>query len=351
MKGADTKPFFDKAKATVDITTYCSRQPHLHLEPDCGVAYIDDDGVLTIQSKSIGVHLHHAMICPGIGVEPEKLRLIQNPAGGTFGYKFSPTMEALLGVAALATGKPVSLVYNQYQNITYTGKRSPGNVNIRLACDKKGKLTAMETDWWIDHGPYSEFGDLLTIRQAQFIGAGYHLENIRGHGRTVATNHAWGSAFRAYGSPQSFLASEIAMDMLAEKMGEDPFEFRYKNLYNENSTTPTGQKPDVLVLSKLFDMLRPKYLEAKKHCAELSTAREEARRRHFDWHLWLRPRRPRQFGSAHRNDADGRDRLQLVGRSRPGRRSRRADHGARGVARRRVQTRADQVGDERHQAA
>ena len=153
VKGADTKPFFDKAKATVDITTYCSRQPHLHLEPDCGVAYVDDDGVLTIQSKSIGVHLHHAMICPGIGVAPEKLRLIQNPAGGTFGYKFSPTMEALLGVAALATGRPVSLVYTQYQNITYTGKRSPGNVNIRLACDDKGKLTAMETDWWIDQGP------------------------------------------------------------------------------------------------------------------------------------------------------------------------------------------------------
>jgi aldehyde oxidoreductase len=271
VKGADTKPLFDKAKATVDITTYCSRQPHLHLEPDCGVAYIDDDGVLTIQSKSIGVHLHHAMICPGIGVAPEKLRLIQNPTGGTFGYKFSPTMEALLGVAALATGRPVSLVYNQFQNITYTGKRSPGNVNIRLACDANGKLTAMETDWWIDHGPYSEFGDLLTIRQAQFVGAGYHLENIRGHGRTVATNHAWGSAFRAYGSPQSFLASEIAIDMLAEEMGEDPFEFRYKNLYNEHSTTPTGQKPDVLVLSKLFDMIRPNYKEAKKRCAELST--------------------------------------------------------------------------------
>ncbi len=271
VKGADTKPLMASAKEVVDITTYCSRQPHLTIEPDCGVAYIDDDGVLTIQSKSIGVHLHHAMICPGLGVEPAKLRLIQNPTGGTFGYKFSPTMEALLGVAALATGKPVSLVYNQYQNITYTGKRSPGNVNIKLACDEKGKLTAMETDWWIDHGPYSEFGDLLTVRQAQFIGAGYHLENIRGKGRTIATNHAWGSAFRAYGSPQSFLASEIAIDMLAEKMGEDPFEFRYKNLYNENSTTPTGQKPDVLVMHKLFDMIRPKYLEAKKRCKELST--------------------------------------------------------------------------------
>ncbi|WP_319495745.1 molybdopterin-dependent aldehyde oxidoreductase [uncultured Cohaesibacter sp.] len=271
VKGADTKPLLASASQLVDITTYCSRQPHLHLEPDCGEAYVDEDGVLTILSKSIGVHLHHAMICPGLGLEPDKLRLIQNPTGGTFGYKFSPTMEALLGVAALATGKPVSLVYDQYQNITYTGKRSPVNINIKLGCNADGKLTAMETDWWLDHGPYSEFGDLVTLRQAQFTGAGYHLENIRGKGLTVATNHAWGSAFRGYGSPQAFLASETAMDILAEKMGEDPFEFRYKNLYNENSTTPTGQKPEVLVLPQLFDMLRPKYQEAKKRCAELST--------------------------------------------------------------------------------
>ncbi len=278
VKGADTKPLMSSAAALVDITTYCSRQPHLHLEPDCGEAFVDDDGVLTILSKSIGVHLHHAMICPGLGIPPDKLRLIQNPTGGTFGYKFSPTMEALLGVAALVTKKPVSLIYDQYQNITYTGKRSPANINIRLACDKNGKLTAMETDWWLDHGPYSEFGDLVTLRQAQFTGAGYHLENIRGKGRTVATNHAWGSAFRAYGSPQSFLASEIAIDMLAEKMGEDPFEFRYKNLYNETSTTPTGQKPEVLVLPQLFDMLRPKYQEAKKRCADFNAANSDKKR-------------------------------------------------------------------------
>src|SRR5690606_26790217 len=114
---------------------------------------------------------------------------------------------------------------------TYTGKRSPGFVKIRLAADKTGKLLGMETDWIIDHGPYSEFGDLLTQRLAQYIGAGYDIPNIRGKGRTVCTNHAWGAPFRAYGSPQSFLASEIAMDILAEKLGLDPFELRYKNIY------------------------------------------------------------------------------------------------------------------------
>jgi aldehyde oxidoreductase len=271
VKGEDTKPLMAKAAYTAEIETYCSRQPHLHIEPDCGCAYFEDNGRLTIQSKSIGLHLHHAMIAPGLGIEPEKLRLIQNGAGGTFGYKFSPTMEALLGVACMATGRPVSLVYDQYQNITYTGKRSPGNVKCKLGADKTGKLIAMESDWWIDHGPYSEFGDLLTVRQAQFIGAGYNIANIRGLGKTVCTNHAWGSAFRAYGSPQSFLASEMAIDMLAEKMGIDPFEFRYRNIYRSPATTPTGQTPDVYCLEGLFDKLRPKYEEAKKRCKQLST--------------------------------------------------------------------------------
>jgi aldehyde oxidoreductase len=271
-KGADTKSFMQGAAATAEVETYCSRQPHLHLEPDCGSAHFEEDGTLVIQSKSIGLHLHHAMIAPGLGVDPAKLRLVQNGAGGTFGYKFSPTMEALLGAAAMATGRPVSLKYDMFQNITYTGKRSPGNVWCKLAADKSGKITAMETDWWIDHGPYSEFGDLLTVRQAQFTGAGYDIANIRGKGKTVCTNHAWGSAFRAYGSPQAFLASEQAVDMLAEKLGMDPFDFRVKNIYRSPATTPTGQTPDVYCLEGLFQKLRPKYDEAKKRCKQLSTA-------------------------------------------------------------------------------
>jgi aldehyde oxidoreductase len=101
-----------------------------------------------------------------------------------------------LGVACLATGRPLSLVYSQFQNITYTGKRSPGNAKIKLGADEAGKLVAMETDWWIDHGPYLEFGDLLTVRPGQFTGAGYGINNIRGKGRTVCTNRAWDSPFR-----------------------------------------------------------------------------------------------------------------------------------------------------------
>ena len=272
IKGPDFD--FDSAPNVVEIESYCSRQPHLHLEPDCGYAYIDEDGMVTVHSKSIGIHLHMPMIADGIGVPMEKLRIVQNHAGGTFGYKFSPTNEAILGAAAKIIGKPVSLVFNQFQNITYTGKRSPGFMNIKLAADEKGKLLGLWGNNYIDHGPYSEFGDLLTHRLSQFVGAGYHIPTIRNKSTTVFTNHAWGSAFRAYGSPQSFMGSEIAIDVLAAKMGVDPFDIRELNCYKESeaSTIPTGYAPDVYCLEEMYKMARPLYEAGKKRVAEKNAA-------------------------------------------------------------------------------
>lgn len=274
IKGPDMD--FDGAPNVVEIESYCSRQPHLHLEPDCGYAYIDEDGMLTIHSKSIGLHLHMPMIADGIGVPLEKLRLVQNHTGGTFGYKFSPTNEAILGVAALVCQRPVSLVFNMYQNITYTGKRSPAFMHIKLAADENGKLLGLWGDNYIDHGPYSEFGDLLTHRLSQFTGAGYHIPTIRNKSQTVFTNHAWGSAFRGYGSPQSFMGSEIAIDVLAAKMGMDPFDIRELNCYkeSEHSTIPTGYEPDVYCLEEMYKVARPLYEAGKKRVAEKNAASE-----------------------------------------------------------------------------
>ncbi len=270
-KGPDTKPVMDSAPFVASASYYLQRQPHLTIESDMGFAYYDENGVLTIHSKSIGLYLHLYMIAPGLGVEPDKLRLVQNPAGGTFGYKFSPTMEALLGAAAIATGRPVYLEYDYQQYMQYTGKRSPFFVDLKMAADKDGKIVAMESDWSVDHGPYSEFGDLLTLRGAQYIGAGYNIPSIRGMGRTVATNHVWGAAFRAYGSPQSFFASESLVDELAEKVGMDPLEFRYINAYRAGSTTPTGQDPEVYSLPEMLDKLRPLYKAAKAKAEKEST--------------------------------------------------------------------------------
>ena len=63
------------------------------------------------------------------------------------------------------------------------------------------------------------------------------------------------------------------MDVLAEKMGIDPFELRYKNIYREGTgcTTPTGQVPEVFCLEEMFEKARPVYYEAKERLAKMNT--------------------------------------------------------------------------------
>lgn len=273
LKGDDPSPIFGRDDVTVVSGEFhTSRQPHMPIEPDVGFAYQGEDGLLHIHSKSIAVHLHAFMIAEGLGLPPDKIAMISNPMGGTFGYKLSPTMEALLGVAVLATGRPAFLRYNYFQQMTYTGKRSPFHVKARLAADKNtGRLLALDHDYSVDHGPYCEFGDGLTGRGIQFIGAGYDIPSIRGLGRTVATNHCWGAAFRGFGGPQAFFAGESLVDEMALALGMDPLEFRYINCYRPGATTPTGQEPDVYCLPRMLDALRPRYQTAKQRASKAST--------------------------------------------------------------------------------
>ncbi len=270
-KGAETGGIMAGAAHVAEDSFYVQRQPHLPMEPDVGFAYLDDDGRVTIQSKSISLYTQALMIKEGLGLEADRLRMIQNPMGGSFGYKLSPTMEAILAAAVLATGKPCALRYDYFQQITYTGKRSPVYCDLKMAADAQGKLQAMEWDFLMDHGAYSEFGDLLVIKICRNIGACYDIPNIRGLGRSTFTNHAFGSAFRGYGSPQAEFASEVLMDELAEKVGMDPLEFRYLNVYRPGSTTPTGDELDVHPLPELLDMMRPKYHDAVERARREST--------------------------------------------------------------------------------
>ncbi len=260
------------APNVVEGNYYCQRQPHLSIEPDVGFAYTDENGVVTIHSKSIALFIHHFMICAGLGLPPEKLRLIMNPQGGNFGYKLSPTLEALCAVATIATGRPCFLAYSYYQHITYTGKRSPAFYNAKAAADKDGKLVALEFDALVDHGPYSEFGDDLTTKVTRYMGGGYYLPTIKGVGRVTFTNHAFGSAFRAFGAPQAEFAFNVLADQLAEKCGMDPYDFMNKNILHPGDTVATGEQPDVYPLPKLMEMMKPEYEAAKKRCKELSTA-------------------------------------------------------------------------------
>jgi aldehyde oxidoreductase len=259
------------AAHVVEGDFYTQRQPHMTIEPDVGFAYIDSDGVVTVQSKSIALYMAHLQICEGLGLPAEKLRLIQNPQGGNFGYKIGPTLEALCAVATMASGHPCYLEYSYHQHMVYTGKRAPCYSHMKVAADKDGKLVAMDFDLIMDHGAYSEFADELLTKACRYSGGGFFLPALRGHGRTTFTNHTWVSAFRAYGGPQGAFSTNLMMDELAEKCGLDTWEFMNRNVLRDGDTLGTGEVQDVYPLPQLMQMIKPTYEEAVVRCQKLST--------------------------------------------------------------------------------
>ncbi len=271
-KGQKARDIIDKMPYVIEDVFYLQRQPHMVLENDVGFGYWDDDGNLAIQSKHIAIYKGVAFMARGVGIQPSKIRLIQNNAGASFGYKLGITNEALIAAAVIATGKPVFCRYDTRHHITYTPKRAPALMKVAISADGDGVITAMEHTSWVDHGPYSEFAPGLVTKTSHYMGALYGIENIDGRGYAVYTNQKWNTAFRAWGAPQVHTAQEIAVDMLAEKVGMDPLEFRYLNAIRPGKTFPHGHAPEVFPLPKMVDILRPKYKAALEKAKNESTA-------------------------------------------------------------------------------
>ncbi|HWQ76402.1 MAG TPA: molybdopterin cofactor-binding domain-containing protein [Syntrophomonas sp.] len=263
LKGEDTRDVLDKSDYVVEGSFYSTSQPHLVIEPDCTQAYIDEEGNVCIHNKTLATVFPLITLAPGLGLPDGKIRVIENPTGASFGYSISPASSALAAACTLAVNAPVTLTMSYAEHQAFTGKRSAHYSNARLGCDKEGKITGFEFDFAYDHGAYTEMCDILVSKAIRFAGFSYNIPNIRALARGGSSNQTYGTAYRSYGNSQAYTMSETIVDMLAEKAGIDPFEFRYKNIarpgdLNINST-PFKEYP----FPTLMDKLRPLYEKAK----------------------------------------------------------------------------------------
>jgi len=272
FKGEDTRIALESAEHIVEGSFYSSREPHLPIEPDVVQGYIDDDGILTIHCKSLALHVTKNTIAAGLGWPAENIRVIENPTGASFGYSISSVCTALIGAATIALeGRPVSLSLNYEEFMHISGKRAPSFSNGRMGCDADGKLVGVEYEIAYDKGAYSMTASALVQKGCRYYGAPYTWPNVMGLAKMVFSNHAYSTSYRGFGSPQCYTGSEQMIDMLAEKAGIDPWEFRYKNVYRPGDTTHNGATLSVYPMAGLLEMAKPKYDELVARAKKNST--------------------------------------------------------------------------------
>ena len=262
MRGEDPREVFAKAPHVVEHGYHSACQPHLVIEPDCALAYTDEEGRITVHTKSLFVWFATILTAEGLGVAPTDLREIENHTGASFGYSLSPATYAVMAACHMATGQPCSMVLTYPEHNRWTGKRSASYTNLKMAADENGKILAEEFVICYDKGAHIETSDVVS-KGRRYMGAPYYIPSVAGIAEISYTNNAFCTAFRGFGSPQVYTASEQMIDELAEECGIDPLEFRYINVFREGDTNINGQAYTVYPMAGLIDIMRPYYLEKK----------------------------------------------------------------------------------------
>ena len=270
-KGEDTAEIFEKADCVAEGSFHSQHEPHLPIEPDVVQGYIGADGMLTIQCKAQAITEARESVSMACGIPMEELRVIMNPVGGSFGYSVSANTYGLVATAVQNLNMPCSLTLSYEEFNHMTGKRSATFTNGRIAVSKDGKIIAAEYDIGLDHGAYGSIGSKIFNNLVSVGFHGYNIPNFKGLARGASTNNAFCAAYRGFGAPQVYTATEALIDMAAEKIGMDPWEFRYKNAARPGDLTINSCPYHDYIYPELLEKAKPFYDQYK---AEAATAKK-----------------------------------------------------------------------------
>ena len=238
------------------------------LEPEVSLAWMEgegEDAELVVVGRSINIHLHMQTLQEALGWEA--IRYEEPFSGGQFGIKVEVITEGIAGAAALHFNRAVRYVPSLAESMLATSKRHPMEIGTRLAADADGRLTAMAMDITVDNGAYMSLGRVILNRALHMLTSSYLVPNLAVTSRLVYTNNPWGSAARGAGPPQTHYALECAVDMLAEKMGIDPLEFRRRNSLRPGEAKATGHVVTEWPFPALCDAIQPRYEAARRDAA------------------------------------------------------------------------------------
>ncbi|MBW1800377.1 MAG: xanthine dehydrogenase family protein, partial [Deltaproteobacteria bacterium] len=237
VRQGDVEKGFRQSDIIIENRYQNDRITHCQLEPYNCVCYPEDDGGVTVWTSGRAWH-NAASLCGEFGLPYSKLRLRAVYVGGMFGIVERPERFAVLG--ALKTGKPVKIVYTREECFTEGLNRLPKIVYIKDGVKKDGTLMAREMKLYVNVGPYTNIAP-ETIRNGAYHASQYRLPHFKWDAYGVYTNEIPCGPLRGFGSAEVLWATEQQMDLLAEKLGMDPLEFRKKNTPDEGEINVRGE--------------------------------------------------------------------------------------------------------------
>ena len=241
----DAKAALAASAYTVTDTFVTPFTEHAFLEPECAVAAPYKSGV-KIWSTDQGAYDTRKECAHMLGwdAEPDRVVVQTMFVGGGFGGKEDVSVQHLAALAAYKLNVPVKCFLTREESLAFHPKRHYMRGTFTLGCDEQGHFTGMDCEINFDTGAYASLcGPVLERACTHSVGPyKYQNTDIRGYG--YYTNNPPAGAFRGFGVCQSEFALESLIDVLAEKVGIDPWQIRYINAIEPGAVLPNGQIAD-----------------------------------------------------------------------------------------------------------
>ena len=267
-----------EAVHSVSGTIETSFVEHAYIEPEAGWAEMDGD-TLVIRACTQAPYMDRDDAAIVLGLAPEKVRIIPTATGGGFGSKLDMSVQPLIGLVALKTGRPATLAYTRSESMMSTTKRHPASMQATIAADAEGRVTGMVFSADFNTGAYASWGPTVANRVPVHASGPYFTPNYRATGRAIHTNGPISGAFRGFGVPQAAIMQETLYDELAGKLGMDRLAFRLQNALRNGNETVTGQRLEQGVgIADCLEALQPHWRRALADAAAFNASNEDVRR-------------------------------------------------------------------------
>ena len=240
----DVDSAWKNCNVIVEGTAESGGQEHIYLETQGSFAYpLEGGGIKIVSSTQSPTAVQRAasriLDLPMNKVEVDVLRL-----GGGFGGKEdqATAWACMSALAAYKLKRPVKLILNRQEDIRMTGKRHPYSSDFKIGLTKEGKILAYEVQFYQNAGAAADLSTAIIDRTLFHCTNSYFIPNVKATAYSCKTNLPPNTAFRGFGGPQGMFVIEAAIYKAAEKLGVAASVIQKKNLLEEGSEFPYGQK-------------------------------------------------------------------------------------------------------------
>ena len=205
-----------------------SRAQHFHLEPYVTVAKWNDDH-LELWTGSQSPFQTRGEVARIFRMPATRVHVHVPFVGGGFGAKNNCRTEALAALLARKVGRPARLCLS-FDECFLTLSQHAAIMNVKTGVMNDGTLVARQSQIFLDAGAYSDASPLVCDKAGFRIPGVYRWQAIHTDCDAVMTNTVPAGPYRGFGGPQTSWAAESQLDMIARRLGIDPYAMRVQNM-------------------------------------------------------------------------------------------------------------------------